>query len=124
MNFSPQTESSTNMAQIPPVCCPAIKAALRSFFWGRFSGRLPIGMVDFKTPEGGKRSPIFFWLLAGRNSLIFTPKRRGNAREFFFGRFFGRLPIGMVHFKTPEGGKLLSIFCWLLAGRNFQIFNP
>ena len=81
-------------------------------------------MVDFKTPEGGKRSPIFFWLLAGRNSLIFTLKRRGNAREFVFGRFFGRLPIGMVHFKTPEGGKLLSIFCWLLAGRNSPIFNP
>ena len=81
-------------------------------------------MVDFKTPEGGKRSPILFWLLAGRNSFI-LPLKEGEKRDkFFFGRFFGRLPIGMVHFKTPEGGKLLSIFCWLLAGRNSPIFNP
>jgi hypothetical protein len=48
-------------------------------------------MVDFKTPEGGKRLPIFLWLLAGRNSLIFTLKRRGNAREFFFWAFFWSL---------------------------------
>ena len=75
-------------------------------------------------PLKGGNARQFFWLLAGRNSLIFTLKRRGNARHFFLGRSFGRLPIGMVHFKTLEGGKLSSIFCWLLAGRNSPIFNP
>ena len=52
------------------------------------------------------------------------PCNKDSTMLILFGRFFGRLPIGMVHFKTPEGGKLLSIFCWLLAGRNSQIFNP
>jgi hypothetical protein len=40
-----------------------------------------------------------------------------------FGFFcLGRLPIGIAHFNTPEGGKRLPIFCWLLAGRNSLIF--
>ena len=41
----------------------------------------------------------------------------------FWGRFFGHLSIGMGHFKTPEGGKRLSVFCWLLADRNSLIFK-
>ena len=53
---------------------------------------------------------------------ILTLKRRGNARDFFFGRFSGRLPIGIGPFKTPEGGKRLPIFFWVffwsLADRN------
>jgi hypothetical protein len=42
----------------------------------------------------------------------------------FWGFFFGRLPIGIAHFNTPEGGKRLPFFCWLLAGRNSLIFYP
>ena len=38
--------------------------------------------------------------------------------------FSGHLSIGMGHFKTPEGGKLLSNLCWLLADRNSPILTP
>ena len=53
------------------------------FFLGCFSGRLPIGMAHFKTPEGGKLLSIFCWLLADRSVRFLTLKTRGNACQFF-----------------------------------------
>jgi hypothetical protein len=44
--------------------------------------------------------------------------------NFLGGCFSGHLSIGMGHFKTPEGGKLLSNLCWLLADRNSPILTP
>ena len=66
---------------------------------------------------------VFFWSLADRNGP-FGPLKQMETLVIFGGCFSGRLPIGMAHFKTPEGGKLLSIFCWLLADRNSLILNP
>ena len=43
--------------------------------------------------------------------------------NLFFGVFLVACRSEWGHFKTPEGGKLLSIFCWLLAGRNSLIFK-
>jgi hypothetical protein len=50
----------------------------------------------------GSAMLIFFlgvFLVACRSEWsILKPLKGGNAREFFFGRFSGRLPIGMVDF--------------------------
>jgi hypothetical protein len=43
---------------------------LVNFWGGVFLVACRSELAHFKTPEGGKRSPIF-WLLADRNSLIF-----------------------------------------------------
>jgi hypothetical protein len=54
----------------------------------------------------------------------FKPLKEGETLDNCFGCFSGHLSIGMGHFKTPEGGKLLSNLCWLLADRNSPILTP
>ena len=53
------------------------------------------------------------------------PCNKGNTMlAFFLGRFLVACRSELAHFKTPEGGKRLPLFCWLLAGRSSLNFNP
>ncbi len=53
----------------------------------------------------------FFWAACRPHFFDFNPLKEGEMLvNFFFGVFFGRLPIGIAHFNTPEGGKRSSIF--------------
>ena len=73
------------MAQIPPVCCPAIRAALCSFFVWCFSGRLPIGIAHFDPLKGGNACQFVVGCLPTTIPVFFTPKTKGNACHFFRG---------------------------------------
>ncbi len=53
------------------------------------------------------------------------PCEKGNTMlVFFWGVFLVACRSELAHFKTPEGGKGLPFFCWLLAGRSSLIFKP
>ena len=39
------------------------------------------------------------------------PCNKDSTMLIFLGRLFGRLPIGIAHFKTPEGGERLPFLC-------------
>ena len=69
-------------------------------FWGGvFLVACRSELAHFKTPEGGKRLPIFCWLLADRSSLIFEPLKEGEMLvNFLGGCFSGHLSIGMGPF--------------------------
>ena len=51
-----------------------------------------------KPLKGGNACHFFVGCLPTTILRFLTLKRRGNAREFFFGRFSGRLPIGIGPF--------------------------
>jgi hypothetical protein len=80
-------------------------------------------MGHFKTPEGGKRLSIFCWLLADRSSLIFKPLKEGEMLVYFvWGVFLVTCRSEWGHFRTPEGGKLLSNFLLAACRPQFLIF--
>ena len=67
---------------------------------------------------------VNFLLAAGRPQFsdFKTLKQGETLVNFIFGVFLVACRSELAHFKTPEGGKRLPIFCWLLAGPSSTAF--
>jgi hypothetical protein len=77
--------------------------------------------VDFFVNLAPRPKVLRTWLKYRR---LLPCNKDSTMLNFVFGVSLVACRSEWGHFKTPEGGKLLSIVCWLLAGRNSLIFNP